>query len=138
MTTISNRWPHVGHCRLFEVTPPGGFLFFQYNRAQLSTKYLEESCRILCSFRKVLIGNTIVTYLESSCRANKIHIANWRLFIFSFYSEFIAMLFQIRKIFVLVTDRIDSRTLCLKSYRNQFDEIVHIITLYGNSGFFQY
>ena len=88
MTTISNR---VWHCRLVfpcsskwrELVSRQSFLFFsdinsyRYNQVQLSmcrNIVLEWSCMILSGFRKVLIGNTIVTCLQSSYRANEMHI----------------------------------------------------------------
>ena len=41
---------------------------------------LEESCRNLSGFRKVLIGNTIVTCLESIYGANKMYIGVYFIF----------------------------------------------------------
>ena len=101
MTTIPSRWPAEGYCRLVfprscdmtwhcldnHVSSRNVFsvfyLSFSYNQAQLSPivpKYFSR--RILSSFRKVLIGNTIVTCLESIHRANKCTFSNWCLFHF--------------------------------------------------------
>ena len=38
-------------------------------------------CTILSGFRKVLIGNTIVTCLQTSHRTNKMTFSNWCLFL---------------------------------------------------------
>jgi len=103
MTAISNRLPHEGHCRLVFLLPstwrdivwiitnvgeqpqcilsfPSFFLIkpgiHSFHRMCQSI-FLEESCSIFSGLRKVLIGNTIITCLESIHRANKCTFSNW-------------------------------------------------------------
>ena len=86
--TLQTRFP-----TLFEVTRIGeqtSVLYFyditrySYQRMRQNIVF-EWSCMILSGFRKVLIGNMIVTCLQSSYRANEMHICKL-MFISSFHT----------------------------------------------------
>ena len=120
-SAISNRWPHVGHCRLvfFRINFFLFFLFFfsyitwHSNHRMCQKKVLGWSYRILSGFRKDLVGNTIITYIQSSYHANKLHIYKWWWFYFIFlYNPELHVMFVLLQIFVSAADRIDSKTLC--------------------------
>ena len=110
MTTIPSRWLPELHCRLVShaiatwrdivwIIRWVAAMFSQFSTCLsritrhsfyrlCQSTFLEESCRILSGFRKVLIGNTIVTCLESIHRANKCTFSIIDVyFIFSCYPE---------------------------------------------------
>ena len=150
MTTISNHWPHVGHCKVVsqlssrwrgELVSALKFYIFlliyttrhSYQRINQNV-VLEWSCRILSSLRKAFIVIWLLRAFYAAMVEIKCTFANWCLFyVFVqpglFYNKYLS---QLQKGSIL------KRSPGKKLSKPGRVKTVLRISSYGNSGVFQY